>query len=344
MEQQKIREKAENLDEQTQRQQRLAKIRALGWDAYPAQVQRTHTIGQLLGKAPNLSKGDKQITLVGRVRALRNHGASTFAHLEDGTGRFQLYFKKDEIGAESYKNFNDLIDRGDFLGVDGTLFTTKKGEPTLLVKNWRLLGKTLRPLPEKWHGLQDTEIRFRQRYLDLLMNDEVRRRMILRSAVIDSIRATMKKHDFLEVETPTIQPVYGGGFARPFTTHHNSLDADFYLRISDEMYLKRLLVGGFERVYEITKVFRNEGLDRHHNPEFTMFEAQAAYQDYGWGMNLFEEIFEEAAQAVLGTTKIRNQETTVDLKRPWQRMKLTESVKKIAGLDPPPLKKPWQLK
>lgn len=323
----------EKLDEVKQRQDRLARARALGWNAYPAQVKRTHAIAQLRRAGSELAKGDKQITLVGRIRSLRSHGGSTFAHLEDGTGRFQLYFKKDKLGEESYKNFSDLIDIGDFLQASGTLFTTKKGEETLLATSWGLAAKTLRPLPEKWHGLRDVEIRFRKRYLDLLMNEEVREHMRLRSQIIDSIRAIMKKHDFLEVETPTLQPVYGGGFAKPFKTHHNALDADFYLRISDEMYLKRLLVGGFERVYEITKVFRNEGIDRGHNPEFTMFEAQAAYQDYQWGMDLFEEIFEEAAKTALGATKIRHGELAVDLKRPWKRMKMTEAIKKITGMD-----------
>lgn len=326
-------ELSENLDEQTQRRKRLEKIRALGWDAYPAQAERTHTVAQLRDEAAKLPKGDKEVALAGRLLSLRRHGGSTFAHLEDGSGRFQLYFKKDELGSEPYKNFTNLIDVGDFLEVSGAVFTTKKGEETLLVKNWRLLVKTLRPLPEKWHGLQDVEIRFRQRYLDLLMNQEVRQRMILRTRIIDSIRATMKKHDFLEVETPLLQPVYGGGFAKPFKTQHHALAADFYLRISDEMYLKRLLVGGFERVYEITKVFRNEGMDRDHNPEFTMFEAQAAYRDYKWGMDVFEEIFEDASKAVLGTTKIQHGEITVDVKRPWKRLTMLAAIKKITGMN-----------
>jgi len=315
-------------DEPAARRERLEKAIRLGIDPYPDHVDRTHTIAELKDKQPS-----EPVTIVGRIMSLRPHGGSTFLHIEDGTGQFQAYAKKDHMGDEAYVQFKDLIDVGDFVEMTGTLFVTKRGEQTLDASAWRLVTKTLLPLPEKWHGLQDTEIRFRKRHLDLLMNRDVRERMVARSAIIDSIRATMKKYDFLEVETPTLQPIYGGGFARPFKTHHNTLDADFYLRISDEMYLKRLLVGGMERVYEITKVFRNEGIDRDHNPEFTMFEAQAAYQDYNWGMDLFEELFENAARDVLGKTTIQHGDVAIDLKRPWKRMRLVDAVATIGKLD-----------
>ena len=251
--------KNEKIDELSTRRERLELVKSLGLEAYPAKSERTHTMSAVADQAEKLIASSEKITIAGRVRSLRAHGGSTFAHLEDGSGVFQIYAKKDELGDKKYDNLTAILDVGDFLQAQGVVFLTKRGEATLLLKDWKLLGKTLRPLPEKWHGLQDTEARFRKRYLDLLMNKDVRERMILRSRIIDSIRATMRKHDFLEVETPTLQPIYGGGFARPFKTRHNALDADFYLRISDEMYLKRLLVGGIERVYEITKVFRNEG-------------------------------------------------------------------------------------
>lgn len=307
---------------------RLATLKALlkkGINPYPSSALRTHTLSEL-------KQGAKKATVVGRVKTIRSHGGSTFAHIEDGTAAFQIYCKQDKLSEDSYKLFTESVGLGDFIQVSGTLFTTKRGEDTVLVSDWKFLAKALRPLPEKWHGLQDVEARFRKRYLDLIMNKESVRRMRERSAIIESIRDTMKKNGFLEVETPTLQPVYGGGFARPFVTHHNTLDADFYLRISDEMYLKRLLVGGIERVYEITKVFRNEGMDRDHNPEFTMFEAQAAYQDYRWGMDIFEEIFSNAATSVLRTTKITHGRLTVDVKRPWKRMTVLESLEKVAGL------------
>ncbi len=325
--------KNEPIDELSTRRERLELVKNMGLEAYPAKSERTHAMAEVAVQAEKLIAIGEQVIINGRVRSLRGHGGSTFAHLEDGSGTFQIYAKKDELGEKKYDDLIAILDVGDWLQAQGVIFKTKRGEATLLIKDWKLLGKTLRPLPEKWHGLQDIEVRFRKRYLDLLMNKDVRERMILRSRIIDSIRATMKKHDFLEVETPTLQPVYGGGFAKPFKTHHNALDADFYLRISDEMYLKRLLVGGIERVYEITKVFRNEGIDHDHNPEFTMFEAQAAFKDYTWGMDLFEEIFESAALAVLGATKIQHGEHNLDVKRPWKRIRVVEAVKTVAGLD-----------
>jgi lysyl-tRNA synthetase class 2 len=319
-------------EEEIIRRERLQTLRNKNIDPYPARVKRTRTIKSFLSLFEEIEKGGEVVELVGRVRTIRTHGGLSFTHVDDGSGQVQLIFKKDRLGEEDYKSFVDLVDMGDFLETAGRPFVTQKGERSLLVDRYRIICKSLLPLPEKWHGLTDQEVRYRQRYLDLLMNPEVKSRAVIRSKIISSIRMVMDAHEFLEVETPTLQPIYGGGFAKPFKTHHNALGANFYLRISDEMYLKRLLVGGLEKVYEITKVFRNEGIDRDHNPEFTMFEAQAAYEDYLYGMDLFEEIFETAAKNVLGTTEIKHEEITISVKRPWPRLKLVEAVETIGKI------------
>ncbi len=315
---------------------RLAKLEALrkqGIDPYPARAKRTHTIAILRAAWDATVSRGEVVTIVGRIRAKREHGGLLFAHLEDGTGKIQIALKKDTLGTDRFKFFDEHVDIADFLEIEGTLFTTKRGEQTVLVTRFAILAKALAPLPEKWHGLTDTEVRFRKRYLDLIMNPEVRTRLEFRSKIITALRTFMDERGFLEVETPTIQPVYGGGLARPFRTHHNALGKDFYLRISDEMYLKRLLVGGIEGVYEITKVFRNEGIDRDHNPEFTMFEAQVAYKDYRWGMDIFEDIFEHIAKTVFGTTAIKYEDTMLEYQRPWRRLRLSDAVKEVAKID-----------
>lgn len=315
---------------------RLRKLRALaraGVDPYPATARRTMVCGEVLKSFKKYLTAAKNISLVGRLLTTRIHGGLIFADLKDETGKIQILIKLDEVGAKAFELFRDALDPGDFIQATGALMETKRGEKTLKVKEWKMLCKALLPLPEKWHGLSDVELRFRKRYLDLLMNPKVFERMVLRSKLVSALRDFLDEKGFMEVETPTLQPIYGGGFARPFTTRHQALKADFYLRISDEMYLKRLLVGGFEKVYEITKVFRNEGIDRDHNPEFTLFEAQIAYQDYRYGMDLFEEIFEYAAKKVLGGTQIRHEETVIDLKRPWKRLSLAQAVKQYAGLE-----------
>lgn len=312
---------------------KVDQIRKAGIDPYPASVDRDARIGDAQSEFDTWAEQNKVITVVGRVMTTRIHGKMAFADLRDESGTIQIQLTVDGVGEESFERFVDTIDPADFIQVKGTLFLTKRGQRTIAVSEWNILVKALRPLPEKWHGLVDTEIRFRKRYLDLIMNEDVRVRMIARSGIISSIRKLLDDKGFLEVETPTLQPVYGGGFARPFKTHHNALDADFYLRISDEMYLKRLLVGGFEKVYEITKVFRNEGIDRDHNPEFTMFEAQIAYEDYKYGMDLFEEIFEHSVKFVFATTDVTHGDTTIHLARPWKRMSVVESIKEVGGLD-----------
>lgn len=321
------------LDEFHVRQEKLAKIEALGLRPYPSDTHRSHMIEQAMANFDALSATETPITLAGRLLTIRVHGGMMFADLSDETGKLQLAFKQDEIGEELFTQFRDLLDPADIVEATGVLFTTKRGEKSLSVRGWRILSKALRPLPEKWHGLQDVEARYRKRYLDLIMNSEAKERLLTRSKIVSAIRTLLESQGFIEVETPTLQPVYGGGFAKPFKTHHNALDADFYLRISDEMYLKRLLVGGLERVYEITKVFRNEGIDHDHNPEFTMFEAQIAFQDYRFGMDLFEEIFEHAAKSAFGSTDIQHGDVTVSVARPWKRYSLVESIKEIGNLD-----------
>lgn len=311
---------------------RLEAIRSAGLNPYPSLTKRTHTIAQFLGEFVELQKTEKELTIVGRLRLIRSHGGLSFCHLQDGTGQVQILLRRDHLGDDKYKLFLNTMDIGDFVECTGKAFVTKKGEQSLDTISYQPLAKAIKPLPEKWHGLSDVETRFRKRYLDLVMNQDVKHRLILRSKILSSIRSILDQKGFLEVETPTLQPMYGGGFARPFKTHHNALDTDFYLRISDEMYLKRLLVGGYEKVYEITKVFRNEGIDRDHNPEFTMFEAQVAYENYEYGMDLFEEIFEHAAKQSIGLTSVKHENVIVELARPWKRIKLIDVVEEIGGI------------
>lgn len=267
---------------------KLDNIRQAGIDPYPTQVKRTHTCQETIDNFAKLT--DKELFLVGRLRAIREHGGSTFAHIEDISGKIQIYFKKDGLAEGKYKFFLDNFDIGDFIEVKGTLFLTKRGEKTLLVKDYRILSKSLLPLPEKWHGLKDIEERFRKRYLDLLMNKQVLDNFLARSQIIKTIREFLGERGFVEVETPILQPIPGGASAKPFKTHHNALDMNLYLRIAPELYLKRLLVGGLERIYEIGRCFRNEGLDASHNPDFTMLECYAAYWDWHDLMEFMEEL------------------------------------------------------
>jgi lysyl-tRNA synthetase class 2 len=256
----------------------------------------------------------------------------TFADLLDGSGKIQLMARINTLGQEAYERFGDL-DVGDLLGVEGTVLKTRTGETTVEVRQFWLLAKALRPIPEKWHGLKDVEVRYRQRYLDLIANPSVREIFVKRALLLRAIRQFLDERGFLEVETPILQPVYGGALARPFITHHNALDMDLYLRIAPELYLKRLLVGGFERVYEIGRNFRNEGIDARHNPEFTMLEAYQAYADYHDIMRLVEELIAFVAQSVLGTTTITYQGHTIDLTPPWRRLSLMDALKEVTGVD-----------
>jgi len=313
---------------------KLAAMRAKGVEPYPSEVHRTHRIGDLLEKFESLSTEAVLVTIAGRVRSIRRHGQSTFLDIEDESGKMQCYAKADLLGEETYALLETSLDEADFLDATGTCTLTKRGERTLLLTKAQMLAKTARPLPSQWYGFKDVEDRFRKRYVDLLLNPEVRVRFTLRSKMISAIRKFFDSKNFLEVSTPTLQPVYGGGFARPFKTHHNALDQDMYLCISDEMYLKRLIVGGFENVYEIYKVFRNEGIDHDHNPEFTMLEVQMAYRDYWYGMDVIEEVFQTVVQELHGTTSVEYQGTTLSFARPWRRMTVVESIESITPLKP----------
>jgi lysyl-tRNA synthetase, class II len=311
---------------------RLKKLKAIesaGILAYPLSTKRTHNISQVL---ENFSKIKKEIVLTGRLMSLRGHGGLIFGHIEDGTEKIQVMFKKDSIGPAGFSFFVDNFDIGDFVELRGSLMKTKKGEKTLQVSDYKMLAKSLLPLPEKWHGLQDTEERFRKRYLDLIFNKEVKEKFQLRSRIITELRSILEQEGFLEVETPILQPVYGGATAKPFKTHLNAQDLDLYLRISPELYLKRLMVGGFEKVYEIGKCFRNEGIDRSHNPDFTMLEFYWAYADYKDLMKLTEKIFSSLLKNIFKKTEIEYEGKKLNFKTPWPRIEYSEIFKKYTNI------------
>jgi lysyl-tRNA synthetase class 2 len=273
-----------------------------------------------------------EVKIAGRIMALRGHGKATFADLRDRSGRVQIHVRIDVLGETSYKDFEDIIDIGDIVGIEGVVFRTKRGEPTVEVRKWTLLTKALRPLPEKWHGLTDVDLRYRQRYLDLIVNPQVQDTFIKRTKIVSYIRRYLDERGFLEVHTPVLSTLAGGAHARPFVTHHNALDIDVYMRIATELYLKRLIVGGLERVYEIGPDFRNEGIDTKHNPEFYMLEVYQAYGDYNTMMTLVEELVSGCAQEVMGTMKISGEGHTVDLTPPWKRLKVWDGIEQWAGI------------
>jgi lysyl-tRNA synthetase class 2 len=314
------------------RKEKLEKLKEKSIDPYPYTFNRTHLTSEIIEDFDELEGEETEVRIAGRVIALRLHGKTLFGHLKDGTGKIQIYVKQDEVGKEKFKLF-DLFDIGDFLGVIGKVFKTRTGEITVRATDFCILSKSLRPLPEKWHGLQDKELRYRQRYVDLIVNDEVKKIFLLRSGLIRALREFLDDLDFVEVETPALQPLYGGAFARPFMTHHHALDIDLYLRIADELYLKRLIVGGFEKVYEICKVFRNEGMDRNHNPEFTMLELYQAYADYNDIMELYESLLNYATTKVLGSNEFEFEGNRIDLTPPWKRVPMMEAIKEHAGVD-----------
>jgi len=320
-------------DERETRIQRLQALHNQGINPYPNAAERTHTIAEVLQHFNELVGPEGSYTLVGRIRLLREMGKATFAKIEDGTGSIQIYLRINDIGEENYRIIK-LLDLGDFIQASGFLFTTRTGEQTLHVKHLHMLAKGLRPLPEKYHGLEDKDLRQRKRYLDLIANgDEAKQVFLTRSRMITAMRRFLDKRDFIEVETPIFQPIYGGAAARPFITHHNALDRDLYLRIAVELYHKRLIVGGFERVYEIGRTFRNEGTDRSHNPEFTMMEFYMAYADYNVTMKLVEEMIASIAQEVKGSTRISYQGTEIDLTPPWKRYSLLDAIAQFTGID-----------
>lgn len=284
------------------RKEKLQKILQKGINPYPNFFRYNYDIIEIINKFSNISIGEikenEKVSTKGRIILRREMGKSIFCTIQDFTGKLQIYLRKDILGEEKFKFFTDLVDIGDFLGVEGYVFKTKTGELTIDVKDYTLLAKSLRPLPEKWHGLKDQETKYRQRYLDLIANLQSKETFIKRNKIINTIRETLNKKGFIEVETPIIQQLAGGAIARPFKTYHNALGEDFYLRIAPELYLKMLIVGGFEKIYELGKSFRNEGIDRYHNPEFTMVEIYQAYSDYNEMMELTKEIFINCAEAV----------------------------------------------
>ena len=316
-----------------QRHDKLEALRRRGLDPFGARYPVTHWAGPLHARFAQATDDELKavgpVSLAGRVVALRHHGKTCFAHLMDQSGRLQLYARADQLG-DDFALFTDL-DIGDFIGVTGDLMRTRTGELTLAVKAFSFLAKSLRPLPEKWHGLKDVETRYRQRYVDLVVNEESRRIFQLRSRIIQAIRAFLDARGFVEVETPMMQPIPGGAIARPFKTHHNALDMDLYLRIAPELYLKRLVVGGFERVYEISRVFRNEGVSTRHNPEFTILEFYQAYADYTDLMELTEALFAELAQSLLGRLALTWGEHAVDLTPPWKRLPFFDALSQALG-------------
>ncbi|HEX9780405.1 MAG TPA: lysine--tRNA ligase [bacterium] len=275
---------------------------------------------------------ERRVTAAGRLVARRGHGGLIFADLRDSTGKIQLCLKRDQVGEERFRIF-DLLDLGDVIGVSGTLFKTKTGEVTILTEDVTVLAKALRPLPEKWHGLKDVEIRYRQRYLDLIANEDVRLAFAKRSALLGSVRTTLERRGFLEVETPMMHVVPGGAAGEPFVTHHAALDLDLYLRLAPELYLKRLLVGGMDRVYELNRSFRNEGLSTQHNPEFTMLEAYAAYEDYRFMMTLVQDVICEAARALRGSLTFEFRGQMIDLSPPWEEVSFAAAMAEL-GLEP----------
>ena len=315
------------------REEKLKKIIHSGLNPYPAKTARTHKIEEIIKDFSKLQKQAKEVIIAGRVRTLRGHGGATFFDIEDGSGKIQALLRKNRMGEKGYQFFCELVDIGDFLEVRGTLMKTKTGEKTVEVSDFNFLVKSLLPLPEKWHGLKDIEERYRKRYLDLLFNKEVRKKFELRTQIIKSLREFLENEGFLEVETPILQSIYGGAKARPFKTHLNALDMDLYLRIAPELYLKRLLVGGFEKIYEIGKCFRNEGIDKSHNPDFTMLEFYWAFADYKDMMELTEKMFSFLLKKIFGKLTIEYKGKKIDFKTPWKRIDYFEFFQKETGLN-----------
>jgi lysyl-tRNA synthetase, class II len=323
------------MDEREARLVKLDALRAAGIDPYPTTSARTHMVQEALDQFEALQ--DQIITLAGRIMRWNEMGKSVFAHIEDGSGRIQIYFKKDVVGDEPFTRLK-WLDLGDTIEVTGTLITTLTGERTLKVARYRLLSKSLLPLPAKGAGgdlkLFDPETRYRKRHLDLIANRETALPVFLgRARALAALREFMQARGFVEVETPVLQPLYGGATARPFITHHNTLDRDLFLRIAPELYLKRLIAGGLERVYEVARDFRNEGIDRSHNPEFTMMECYQAYADYHDMMQLTEELGAHVARAVCGTTRIEYAGVALDLEPPWKRRPLHDAIEEFTGID-----------
>jgi lysyl-tRNA synthetase, class II len=329
------------------RLQKLEELRAEGFEPYPTRAERTHTSAQVIAEFETAEKESREVkaTLAGRIRATRPMGKLSFAHIEDGDGKIQLFFRVNELGQDKVDLFNKMFDIGDFVQASGVMMRTKSGEATLLVHEYRMLAKSISPLPAakdetledgtvvRHAALEDAEIRARQRYADLAVNPDVRETFRKRAAIVRSLRAFLDDKGFLEVETPILQPLYGGAAARPFITHHNELDQDMYLRISFELYLKRLLVGNLEKVYEIGRDFRNEGVSFKHNPEFTQLEFYWAYADYLKVMELTEQMVSFTAEKINGTTKVVYGDYELDFKPPWRRLEMRQGILETSGID-----------
>ena len=315
------------------RLKKLVNIQHAGMAAYPIASKRTQTIKDVLSDWDKLFAKASLVTIAGRIRSARAHGALTFIDVEDASGKIQVLLRQDGLGEKSYEFFGANFDVGDFVEVRGDLFIAKRGEKTINAADYKMLAKSLRPLPEKWHGLQDVEERYRKRYLDLIFNDDVRKKFAARTEIIKTIRNFLDKQGFMEVETPILQTLYGGATAKPFKTHLNAFDMDVYLRIAPEIYLKELLVGGMEKVFEIGKCFRNEGVDKQHNPDFTMLEFYWAYADYKDLMKLTEELFAEILTKIYHTFKIIYQNEELDFTPPWPRFEYVDLLKKHAKID-----------
>lgn len=334
---QQVEEKAPltdvEINEQVQnRIDKMHKIEEHGWRPFGRRFEWTHRSADVKEQFDALAEAEAEVKMAGRVMAIRGHGKTCFMDMQDKTGRMQLYVRKDVLGEEDY-SLVKMMDIGDTIGVTGIPFRTHMGEVSIKVVKMEMLSKSLRPLPEKWHGLKDIETRYRQRYVDLIVNPEVRDTFVKRSQIIRSVREVLDSHEFLEVETPILNTIAGGAAARPFISYHNALDMQVYMRIAPELYLKRLIVGGMDRVYELGRVFRNEGIDNRHNPEFTSVEIYQAFADYRDMMDLTEEVVVKTAMKVLGTTKITYEGVEIELASPWKRISMIDAVKEYSGKD-----------
>ncbi len=319
------------IGEEKSRIKKLEQIKSKGINPYPSEVKRTHTCLQVVENFEKLL--NKKIVLAGRITALRLHGKACFVDLNDGEARMQVYLTQDGVGEESYNQFKEWIDIGDFIEVQGKLFLTRKNEKTLRCSQWRILGKALLPLPEKWHGLKSKETRYRQRYLDLLANPKVRNNFIIRSLILKEVRNFLDEQGYLEVETPILQPLAGGAAARPFLTHLNALKMNLYLRIAPELYLKQLVIGGLSKVYEVAKCFRNEGIDFAHNPEFTQVEFYQAYSDYKDLMVLTEQLLQRVVKRIFNSLQVEYKGHKLSFKTPFTRLKYRDVVYQYSKID-----------
>lgn len=320
-----------------ERKQKLEDLRKQGINPYTYRYEKNASASEIKQVYSKLKPEEhdtmrNKVRVAGRLMNIRSMGKAAFAQLQDFSGQIQLYFRHDDVGKEAYELFRKL-DIGDIIGVEGSVFKTRTGEVTVDVRSFELLTKSVLPLPEKYHGLKDPEIRYRQRYVDLFVNPEVRKTFVARAKIIQAIREFLSNQGFIEVQTPVLQPIYGGASAKPFITHHNALNMPLYMRISDELYLKRLIVGGFEKVFEFCTDFRNEGIDTKHNPEFSMMETMSAYDDYNDSMKRTEEMLEAVAKKVLGTTEFEFDGKKISMKAPFKRISMVDAVSEATGVD-----------